>query len=315
MSAAVGAALRHAFCWYGDEPDLVESLAAAALDGLAAGGTVATGLRPATEAALRARIAGARGDDALAGLVRLERVAGPDGPSGQTDAVTAARELRAWHRSTGAPLTVVAEHAEGFDDTYWCEAEAAAQVALADLPLLLVCFFPRGVAPAVASVAREAHPLELAGGRLRPCPDHVDPRRMLAGYRAAVPAALGPPDRDLAFDAARLRDVRDAVSGALRAQGFGRRRAEDVTVAVNEVATNAVHHGGGAARLLLWTPGDDLVCEVHDRGRLADPLPGVAPPDPASAHGRGLWIARQLCDLLHVWADDEGTHVRIRAGA
>jgi hypothetical protein len=26
-----------------------------------------------------------------------------------------------------------------------------------------------------------------------------------------------------------------------------------------------------------------------------------------------VWIARQLCDTLHVWADRWGTHVRMQA--
>jgi hypothetical protein len=25
-----------------------------------------------------------------------------------------------------------------------------------------------------------------------------------------------------------------------------------------------------------------------------------------------MWIARQLCDLLHVWTDARGTHVRLQ---
>jgi hypothetical protein len=56
-----------------------------------------------------------------------------------------------------------------------------------------------------------------------------------------------------------------------------------------------------------------VVCEVHDGGRLADPLPGLRAPHPAQLRGRGLWIARQLCDVLHLWSDPDGTHVRIRA--
>lgn len=310
-----GAALRHAVRWYDDERDLGEGVATAALQTLAEGGTIGVRLRPATEVELRRRIADAHGADAVAGLVRLHREPGPDGPSGQTDVVNAARVLRAVHERSGAPVTVVSEHAPGFTDPYWCESEAAAQVALADLPLLLVCFFPRVVAEPVSSAVRRVHPLELTGDGLCPVPDHRDPRQLLAEMSAPVPSAMGPPVLDLPFDAIRLREVRAAVDGALRGQGFGDRRAEDVTTAVNEVATNAVHHGGGRARLLLWTPGDDVVCEVHDDGSLEDPLPGLAPPDPSASHGRGIWIARQLCDLLHVWADDDGTHVRIRAAA
>jgi hypothetical protein len=54
---------------------------------------------------------------------------------------------------------------------------------------------------------------------------------------------------------------------------------------------------------------------VHDAGTLDDPLPGLRAPHPAEPRGRGLWIARQLCDLLHVWRDAAGTHVRVRAAA
>ena len=82
-------------------------------------------------------------------------------------------------------------------------------------------------------------------------------------------------------------------------------------LAVNEVATNAVEHGESEAELFLWT-GDELVCEVHDRGVLGDPLPGLQAPHPSHPKGRGIWIARQLCDMLHVWGDTAGTHVRMR---
>ena len=91
--------------------------------------------------------------------------------------------------------------------------------------------------------------------------------------------------------------------------------ASDLALAVNERATNAVEHGSGDAHLALCTgPGSrQLLCEVHDAGRLTDPLPGLRSPHPSDPRGRGLWIARQLCDLLHVWSDPGGTHVRIRA--
>ena len=49
---------------------------------------------------------------------------------------------------------------------------------------------------------------------------------------------------------------------------------------------------------------------MHDRGVLGDPLLGLQAPHPAEPRGRGVWIARQLCDSLHVWANADGTHVR-----
>ncbi|MFP5021698.1 ATP-binding protein [Pseudonocardia phyllosphaerae] len=322
MSTTAGApgvtGLCHAVCRYDDEAGLLDELTAQALSALRSGGGVAVGLRPVTEVALRRRIAAELGADAVAGLIRLPRDPGPDGPSGQTDAALVARRLRAHLDSAGGPLTVLTEPDGVLGDAagvYRCEVEAAVDVALAPLPVLLVCFVPRAAHGSPAELAERAHPVELVGGVLRRRPGHPDPRGLLGACPAPVPAALGPPVTDLPFDAVHLSEVRRAVTGALHGQGFGPARTEDVTVAVNEVATNAVHHGCGPARLMVWTPGDDVVCEVHDTGRLGDPLPGLAPPDPAADHGRGIWIARQLCDVLHVWGDDEGTHVRIRAAA
>jgi anti-sigma regulatory factor (Ser/Thr protein kinase) len=126
---------------------------------------------------------------------------------------------------------------------------------------------------------------------------------------------LGPPDRRIGFDTWQLTAVREAVAQAARSVGCDRDRVDDLVLAVNEVATNAVEHGSGDARLDVWAGSSarGLVCEVHDGGRLGDPLPGLRAPHPSNPRGRGLWIARQLCDLLHVWTDVDGTHVRIRA--
>jgi anti-sigma regulatory factor (Ser/Thr protein kinase) len=155
----------------------------------------------------------------------------------------------------------------------------------------------------------------LRDGALRHNPDHREPREVLAGRGAPAPAVLGPPDRRLGFDTWQLSAVRETVARAALAAGCDRDRVDDLVLAVNEVATNAVEHGSGDARLDVWTgpSSRELVCEVHDAGWLADPLPGLRAPHPSDPRGRGLWIARQLCDLLHVWTDGQGTHVRIRA--
>jgi len=107
--------------------------------------------------------------------------------------------------------------------------------------------------------------------------------------------------------------VRASATAMLLAAGFGRDRTDDVVLAVNEIATNAVEHGPGDAEVCLWSDADGFVAEVHDRGVLDNPLPGLIAPHPAEPRGRGVWIARQLCDSLHVWADAQGTHVRLRA--
>jgi anti-sigma regulatory factor (Ser/Thr protein kinase) len=180
----------------------------------------------------------------------------------------------------------------------------------------VVCLYPQlPLHLDVAEGARRNHPLLLVEGALRHNPAHREPRDVLAARGTPVPPLLGPPDRRIGFDTWQLAAVREGVAQAARAAGCDRDRVDDLVLAVNEVATNAVEHGSGDAHLDVWTGSAvrELVCEVHDGGTLDDPLPGLRPPHPSDPRGRGLWIARQLCDLLHVWSDDGGTHVRIRA--
>jgi anti-sigma regulatory factor (Ser/Thr protein kinase) len=83
-------------------------------------------------------------------------------------------------------------------------------------------------------------------------------------------------------------------------------------VAVNELTTNAVRHGGGAGRLELRRLGDVLRCRVIDEG------PGL-PADrrrivraPAQAlSGRGLWLARQIAASLDIDTGPSGTSITL----
>jgi anti-sigma regulatory factor (Ser/Thr protein kinase) len=247
-------------------------------------------------------------------------LARPDGPdrSGQTLAARWARELRALTRARGG-VTVIVEHdggLDGIDGAFWTEFDAALNVALSEVAATVLCLYPQlPLHLEVAEGSRRNHPLLLLDGALRHNPAYREPREVLADRGAPAPAVLGPPDRRIAFDTWQLVTVRENVAQAARVAGCDAERVADLVLAVNEVATNAVEHGSGDAHVALWTaPGArEFLCEVHDDGPLADPLPGLRSPHPSDHRGRGLWIARQLCDLLHVWGDTAGTHVRIRA--
>jgi anti-sigma regulatory factor (Ser/Thr protein kinase) len=96
------------------------------------------------------------------------------------------------------------------------------------------------------------------------------------------------------FDRSTLVPLRHEVWRSAESSGLADLTLYRFVVAVNEIATNAVHHGGGAGRLELWRSGDLLHCRISDRG------PGLparyhrdAPRPPARAvNGRGLWLAR-----------------------
>jgi anti-sigma regulatory factor (Ser/Thr protein kinase) len=304
--------LRHGVAFYDNEVDLMAQLVPVVEAALAAGQPVALALRPTTETTLRDQPS-----CDLADAVALTRPDGPDGPSGQTLAARWARELRTLTASGRQDVCVITEHWDAFDGAdggFWTELDAASNVALSDLPVAMTCFYPAyPLHEAVLSGARRNHRSLLRRGRLADNSDYLSPQEVLLASPAPAPLVLGPPDERRTFGAWALNEVRASVTAMLHAAGFGRDRTDDVVLAVNEITTNAVEHGPGDAEICLWSDADGFVAEVHDRGVLSNPLPGLIAPRPAEPRGRGVWIARQLCDSLHVWADANGTHVRLRA--
>jgi anti-sigma regulatory factor (Ser/Thr protein kinase) len=308
--------LEHAAGFHDSAVNLLDQLVPLVRQTVERGEPLAIALQPATEEALADRL-----DGRIAPEDRLVRLRHPDGgPAGLSAQTLAARwalELRALSVAKGRPVTVLNEHAaalDGADGRFWTELDAALNVALADLPVRITCFYPElPLHLEILDGARRNHPLLLTGGELRHNPGHHDPRAVLAARAAARPPLLGPPDVRLSFSAWQLHEVRDTVEQALSGRGYERERIEDIVLAVNELATNAVEHGTPEAQLSLWTGGPGLLCEIDDGGTLRDPLPGLHAPHPAEPRGRGVWIARQLCDSLHVWADGRGTHVRVHA--
>ncbi len=73
-------------------------------------------------------------------------------------------------------------------------------------------------------------------------------------------------------------------------------------------------HAGGEGLLRLWADEGDLLCEVDDRGLLADPeLAGRSRPNLSVTGGAGLWIVRQASDTVQIRSvPGQGTSVRMR---
>lgn len=114
-----------------------------------------------------------------------------------------------------------------------------------------------------------------------------------------------------AFDHSRVTPLRHTVASAAERAGLRGERLDDFVVAVNELLTNAVRHGGGAGHVTLWRSGASVVCEVSDTGaglRLPD---RPARPTPDTPGGWGLWLAEELTDELEIKSGEAGTAVRI----
>jgi anti-sigma regulatory factor (Ser/Thr protein kinase) len=123
------------------------------------------------------------------------------------------------------------------------------------------------------------------------------------------PAPAGAPS--FAFDGDSMSEVREFVSTHAFAAGLVGERAADLVLAVHEVATNSVRHGGGAGALTIWRDGDTVLCEVQDTGCITDPLVDRTAPSFESESGRGLWLANCLCDLVQLRSFPGRTVVRL----
>jgi anti-sigma regulatory factor (Ser/Thr protein kinase) len=185
-------------------------------------------------------------------------------------------------------------------------------LAFADAPgFWLVCpYDTEALDPAVVETARRTHPYVVADGEARVSP--------LYDGVPAIAEPFGDPLPDPPPHADEYEVRLDGLAGlrrlverhAARAQ-LSADRTLDLLVAVNEIATNSVRHGGGRGRLLLWREPDALVCEVRDTGRIQQPLVGRERPQRGQVGGYGVWLANQLCDLVQVRAFRTGGAVRL----
>ncbi len=161
--------------------------------------------------------------------------------------------------------------------------------------------------------AQQTHPRLLDdSGREVPNGDYLDPATYLSRSQQPPrpPAAvqldltvIGP--ADLVDFRPLLRRWAEPHMGSLRDAG-------DVLVAVGEAVTNALQHGAPPVRVRAWTVDGVARVQVHDRGRT--PIPATAGyhrPPPGHGHGHGLWVARQLADVITTHTDDAGTVITL----
>jgi anti-sigma regulatory factor (Ser/Thr protein kinase) len=118
---------------------------------------------------------------------------------------------------------------------------------------------------------------------------------------------------DQPFDLHTLVGLRHQVERCAAEGGLADLVLYRFVMAVNEITTNAVRHGGGSGRLVMWRTGDRLHCRVSDRGPgmsgTADRHAGRPPQDALS--GRGLWLARKASESLTVHSGTGGTAVTL----
>jgi anti-sigma regulatory factor (Ser/Thr protein kinase) len=234
-------------------------------------------------------------------------------------ALTTVRRMVGERITAGAPrVRVLAEIDFGPTPRDWLEwqrYEAVVNEALAPLPLWGLCAYGTARLPEeLITTGLQTHPyLHTAAGR-RDNPDFVEP----ATYLRALPVPTEPLEHGAPLlhveDVREFSGLRRAVAAVLAGLGGDPDLLEDLHLAIDEMSSNAVRHGGPPVTLRLWAGPDRVVCRISDGGAGMDsPFAGYGPAhgEDLSRGGMGLWLARQLCDHVDVIDDGGGLTVRL----
>ncbi len=232
-----------------------------------------------------------------------------------------ARIIPAWRDFIGENA-LRGKRVRGISESIWpdrsaeelveCEHhESLVNLAFANAPSwrLMCPYDVRDLDDAVIEEAHRNHPCLLEDGEARASASYTAPT---AG--PLTDSLSSPPEYSsrLEFGSKGFGEARAFASAFGRGQGMSHSRVGDLALVVTELATNSVSYGDGGGSVELWSGGDSVVCEVRDSGRIFDPLVGRQRPTPTQPRGRGLWIVNQLCDLVQIRSEAEGTTVRIR---
>jgi anti-sigma regulatory factor (Ser/Thr protein kinase) len=173
----------------------------------------------------------------------------------------------------------------------------------------LVCpYDTAALDPSVIEEAERTHPVVGTNGL----------RRRSLRYEGIPTARLDVPLPEpagavstVSFGDSSLSALRAFVAKAAETAGIDAGRAAELVVAVNEVATNSIRHGGGMGTLRVWKERRALVCEVRDRGQIQNLLAGRTLPGEPQTGGYGLWLVNHICDLVQVRSSDGEGVVRL----
>jgi anti-sigma regulatory factor (Ser/Thr protein kinase) len=187
--------------------------------------------------------------------------------------------------------------------------EALSNLAWPRAEIRLLCPYDAGALDQdVLADAARTHPWVING----------DGGSISASYSPTVPVTSegplsAPPNQaaHLTFDVGELRQVRALVAETANTAGLDEVRSADLVLAANEVATNALKHGGAPGQLRIWVAPGAMVCQLEDAGHITDPLAGRHAPAPSVDGGLGLWMVNQLCDLVEVRTATGGTTIRL----
>ncbi|MFF8386482.1 anti-sigma factor RsbA family regulatory protein [Streptomyces kanasensis] len=188
--------------------------------------------------------------------------------------------------------------------------EALINLAFHGRSVTVLCpYDAAGLDADVLADARATHPVVIDDGVETASAAYAPERGIAAGNRPLPAPATA---ASLDFDDATLPDARYFAVSVARGFGLAERPLDDLALAVAELTTNSVLHGGGRGTVRLWHHDGRVYCQVEDAGRLGDPLAGRLARRPEQIGGRGLLVVNQVSELVRAHTADTGTTIRFR---
>ncbi|MFD9702080.1 anti-sigma factor RsbA family regulatory protein [Lentzea sp. NPDC059081] len=162
----------------------------------------------------------------------------------------------------------------------------------------------------VLADAEKTHPVVIDAGGHRPS-DHFHPARVVVAAHS-LPLVIPVDAVGTSVGAGAMAAVRAFAREQAVQLGLAPERLDDFALAVTELATNSVRHGGGESTVRVWTESESIVCQVNDNGHITDVLAGRTPVHANEPGGRGLLLVNRLADLVRTQTTSSGTAIQVR---
>ncbi|MEU0884636.1 anti-sigma factor RsbA family regulatory protein [Lentzea sp. NPDC005914] len=162
----------------------------------------------------------------------------------------------------------------------------------------------------VLADAEKTHPIVIDASGHRPS-DHFHPARVVVAAHS-LPLQTPVDAASTSVGAGAMAAVRAFAREQAVKHGLAQDRLDDFALAVTELATNSVRHGGGESTVRVWAESESIVCQVNDNGHITDVLAGRTPVHANEPGGRGLLLVNRLADLVRTQTTSSGTAIQVR---
>jgi anti-sigma regulatory factor (Ser/Thr protein kinase) len=290
---------------HANEAEYLDGVMEFLMPGLEAGEPIALAVPPQRASAIRSRV----GDDVEFEVLDVHEVA--RNPARIIPAVLTLLEGHAGRRlHYVGDFVWSGRSSEEIEETM--RHEALINLAWPDAAVRVLCVYDTAALdPAVICDVWSTHPWLMCGAAVQRSGSYGGPAFPDGSDR---PLPDPPADAvEMTFRIDDLAAVRSFVAGWGDHAGLSADVRDDLVIAVNEVATNAIKYAPNVGRLRLWSAGGRTICQLEDRGHIGDPLAGRHRPVPGVHGGLGLWMVNQLCDLVQTRTTPSGTTIRLHA--